>query len=52
MDLPTIEQFRKEVIEIMISKGVSPPTIDSQKEKELYQNWLKGWKKLNLWKEK
>jgi hypothetical protein len=43
----TIEDFRKIISKELITKGVVPPLPNSPRELELYQQWLKGWQKLN-----
>ena len=48
----SIEEFRKNLQVILTSKGVRPPSVDSDSEKVLYQKWLKGKEKLSQLKEK
>lgn len=38
----TLEEFRKTIDRLYNEKGVEPPIPGSQKEQELYQQWLKG----------
>lgn len=42
----TLAQFRKMLLEEYTRKGVQPPTLGGEKEKQLYQIWLKGREKL------
>jgi hypothetical protein len=51
MSVPSIEVFRRKVVDKIITKGVKPPEVGSEEEKQMYDKWLEGWKKLNLWKE-
>ncbi len=42
----TIEEFRKLLANQYIQKGLKPPIQNGEKEKQLYQNWIQGVKKL------
>lgn len=42
----TLEEFRKILASQYIQKGIEPPTPNGEKEKLLYDHWLKGKEKI------
>ena len=45
--LLTLKEYRKKIKLEFIHKGVKPPTPDSDKERQMYEQWVRGYKKLH-----